>query len=177
MSTAQPDFDLIHRQHRPVVLAAIRRTLPWVSPQDAEDVEQDVWHRVWRTFQPESRARYDPTRSRLTTFLFLVTRSVALNWLAKHQHDPTHAAVSVESPRTPRQSQRTPRLDGRDVPSPERALVVADLLARFRAAAEAAEDGAELLAYYDAHLNGTRLPRGTVPERARALLAKISGVA
>jgi DNA-directed RNA polymerase specialized sigma24 family protein len=168
MSTAQPDFDLIHRQHRPVVLAAIRRTLPWVSPQDAEDVEQDVWCRIWKTFQPESRARFDPSRSRLTTFLFLVTKSVALNWLAKHQHDPTHAAVSVES--------RT-SFNHLVQPSPQRALVAADLLARFRAAAAAAEDGAELLAYYDAHLNGTRLPRGTVPERARALLAKISGVA
>lgn len=150
------DFDRVYAEHRAVVIAAILRCCPWAS---VEDLEQDVWLRFWKTMQPESRAQYDPARSRLTTFLWLITRSIGFNAGQKHAHDPVRGAAP---------------LDPADAvaPSPEAGVVAGDLLAKFRAAAEAADDGGRLLDFYDRVMNGQRVDPAD-RERACALLREL----
>ncbi|HEX6201225.1 MAG TPA: sigma-70 family RNA polymerase sigma factor [Thermoanaerobaculia bacterium] len=74
----------------PVLLGLARRVLK--DPADAEEVVQEVFLHLWRQAD-----RYDPTRSSLSTWLALVTRSRAIDRLrTRGVVDRTHAAVQAE---------------------------------------------------------------------------------
>ena len=75
----------------PVLLGLARRVLK--DPADAEEVVQEVFLHLWRQAD-----RYDPTRSSLSTWLALVTRSRAIDRLrTRGVVDRTHAAVQAEA--------------------------------------------------------------------------------
>jgi RNA polymerase sigma-70 factor (ECF subfamily) len=75
----------------PVLLGLARRVLK--DPADAEEVVQEVFLHLWR-----QAGRYDPTRSSLSTWLALVTRSRAIDRLrTRGVVDRTHAAVQAEA--------------------------------------------------------------------------------
>jgi RNA polymerase sigma-70 factor (ECF subfamily) len=75
----------------PVLLGLARRVLK--DPADAEEVVQEVFLHLWR-----QAGRYDPTRSSLSTWLALVTRSRAIDRLrTRGVVDRTHASVQAEA--------------------------------------------------------------------------------
>ncbi len=52
-----------------------------VAPGDAEDVAQDVFLRLWLAHD-----RYDPSRAKVSTWLWSIARNVSLNKLAQSTH-------------------------------------------------------------------------------------------
>jgi len=77
-------------RHAPSLLALIRRILG----EEAEDVLQEVFVHVWN-----HAARYDPSRSSVSTWLVLITRSRAIDRLRHRQVvDRTHEASQRDVP-------------------------------------------------------------------------------
>lgn len=75
----------------PVLLGLARRVLD--DPADAEEVVQEVFVHLWK-----QAGRYDPSRSSVSTWLALVTRSRAIDRLrTRGVVDRTHAAVQKEA--------------------------------------------------------------------------------
>ena len=77
-------------RHAPNLLALVRRILG----EEAEDVVQEAFVHVWN-----HAARYDPSRSSVSTWLVLITRSRAIDRLRHRQVvDRTHEASQREVP-------------------------------------------------------------------------------
>jgi RNA polymerase sigma-70 factor, ECF subfamily len=77
-------------RHAPNLLALVRRILG----EEAEDVVQEAFVHVWN-----SAARYDPSRSSVSTWLILITRSRAIDRLRHRQVvDRTHEASQRDVP-------------------------------------------------------------------------------
>lgn len=84
----------LYNRHAPTLLALSRRILG--TTPDAEDVLQEVFVHVWK-----QAARYDPSRSSVSTWLVLITRSRAIDRLRNRQvvertHEASHAADPVD---------------------------------------------------------------------------------
>jgi len=155
------NFEEMYRQHRGVVHGAILRTSHGsVRPQDVGDLEQEVWTRVWQTMQPGSGSAYNPDRgAALTSWLYMVTRSVCCNRFVRNSRDPMNLALrlDLQPPTTPGRKPwlvsviAVPSL--RDNGLFERRVIASDTLAQFRAVAATAEGGAQILACLDACQN------------------------
>jgi DNA-directed RNA polymerase specialized sigma24 family protein len=97
-------FEEIYRKHRGVVHGAILRTSHGsVRQQDIGDLEQEVWARVWQTMQPGSGSAYNPARgASVTSWLFMVTRSVCCNRFVRNTRDPMNLAMRLDLQPQPR---------------------------------------------------------------------------
>jgi RNA polymerase sigma-70 factor (ECF subfamily) len=80
----------LYDRHSPALLALARRILGGAGAEgDAEDVVQEVFVHVWN-----NASRYDATRSSVSTWLVLVTRSRAIDRLRHRQVvDRVHEAA------------------------------------------------------------------------------------
>jgi RNA polymerase sigma factor (sigma-70 family) len=146
-----PDFErLVHQYHQVVTAAIIKYSRGRVRADDLPDLEQEVWARVWRAMQ-SPQAAYDPQRGAITTYLYLITRSVCFNIFERNRHDPMNRALALtilsRSGAWEVRASTVPSLRDEDT---EARLVTADVLARFRAVAAQAEDAAQLLRYFEA---------------------------
>lgn len=82
----------LHDRHAPHLLALARRILD--SAGEAEDVVQEVFVHVWN-----HASRYDPSRSSVSTWLVLITRSRAIDRLRHRQVvDRAHEAAQRDVP-------------------------------------------------------------------------------
>ncbi len=140
------------------------------SIQEAEEVVLDVFSQVWRDAH-----RYDATRSRLDSWLFLITRSRALDRLRKRQRQSKvveAATLKVRATTT----------DGRN--APEDNLLRVERRDRWTAAgARLPEEQRQVieLAYFHG-LSQSEIARctasklGTVKTRIRLGLSKLKGL-
>lgn len=132
-------WDRFVARYAPVIYAAIHRRLaPAGRSDEAEDVAQDVFVRLCQRDYKLLRG-YDPARAKLTTWLTVITSSVAIDHL-RRQKRPTapiddvperHLAVD---PKLPERIKIPPELL-----SPRQALVLELLYQRELEVAEAAE--------------------------------------
>ena len=82
----------LYDRHAPHLLALARRILG--AAGEAEDVVQEVFVHVWN-----NSSRYDPSRSSVSTWLVLVTRSRAIDRLRHRQVvDRSHEAAHRDVP-------------------------------------------------------------------------------
>jgi RNA polymerase sigma-70 factor (ECF subfamily) len=82
----------LYDRHAPHLLALARRILGTAG--EADDVVQEVFVHVWN-----HSARYDPSRSSVSTWLVLVTRSRAIDRLRHRQVvDRSHEAAQRDVP-------------------------------------------------------------------------------
>jgi RNA polymerase sigma-70 factor, ECF subfamily len=82
----------LHDRHAPHLLALARRILGGAG--EAEDVVQEVFVHVWN-----NASRYDPSRSSVSTWLVLITRSRAIDRLRHRQVvDRAHEAAQRDVP-------------------------------------------------------------------------------
>ncbi len=119
---------------------------------DLPDLKQAVYLRLWQAYQPGSRSAYDPTRgAAFSTYLTLIIRSVCINQFQRNGREPVNLAVRLRT--TPAVEPWTIHVarvaDLRDEAFEDRAAI-ADVLVRFRVLAQATEDAAQLLSFYDA---------------------------
>ncbi|HKH46706.1 MAG TPA: sigma-70 family RNA polymerase sigma factor [Thermoanaerobaculia bacterium] len=89
----------LYDRHAPHLLALARRILGTAG--EAEDVVQEVFVHVWN-----SSSRYDPSRSSVSTWLVLITRSRAIDRLRHRQvvdrsHEAAHRDVPPEEHASP----------------------------------------------------------------------------
>jgi len=89
----QPEaLTALYDRHAPHLLALARRILGTAG--EAEDVVQEVFVHVWN-----NSSRYDPSRSSVSTWLVLVTRSRAIDRLRHRQVvDRSHEAAHRDAP-------------------------------------------------------------------------------
>lgn len=152
----------LYDRHAPVLLALARRVLG--DPADAEEVLQEAFVQAWNRAD-----RYERTRSSVTTWLALLTRSRAIDRL-----------------RSRRVVERTTEAAGREVPrheSPEAASAVLQDERRVRVAAALAGLPAEQrqvleMAYYRGLSQSeiareAGLPLGTVKTRTLLAMKKL----
>src|SRR6266545_229622 len=96
----QPDaLAALHDRHAPHLLALARRILGVAG--EAEDVVQEVFVHAWNHAQ-----RYDPSRSSVSTWLVLITRSRAIDRLRHRQvvdrtHEASHRDVPPDAHESP----------------------------------------------------------------------------
>jgi RNA polymerase sigma-70 factor (ECF subfamily) len=82
----------LYDRHAPTLLALAKRVLG--NPSDAEEVLQEVFVHVWN-----HALRYDPSRSSVSTWLVLITRSRAIDRLrSRRVVERTHEAAQQENP-------------------------------------------------------------------------------
>ncbi len=84
----------LHARSGAAVFSYLRHVLPDVG--SAEDVFQQVFAEVWRR-----RLEYDPARSALTTWLFMIARSRALDELRRRRPLPLDPAELPETAQPP----------------------------------------------------------------------------
>lgn len=78
-------FELLVELHQGAVVGTVAKMLG--GPNDAEDIAQQVFVRVWK-----SAKRYEP-QAKFTTWLFTITRNLVFNESRRRKRKPT---VSVE---------------------------------------------------------------------------------
>lgn len=89
----------LYDRHAPALLALARRILGGAGAEgDAEDVVQEVFVNVWN-----NASRYDASRSSVSTWLVLVTRSRAIDRLRHRQvvdrvHEAAHRDLGGSAP-------------------------------------------------------------------------------
>jgi RNA polymerase sigma-70 factor (ECF subfamily) len=85
----------LYNRHAPGLLALIRRILDHVADvADAEEVLQEVFFHVW-----SQAGKYDSSRSSVSTWLVLITRSRAIDRLRTRKVvDRTHEEAHQEDP-------------------------------------------------------------------------------
>lgn len=82
----------LYDRHAPQLLSLARRILGTAG--EAEDLVQEVFVHVWN-----SSSRYDPSRSSVSTWLVLITRSRAIDRLRHRQVvDRVHEAAHRDAP-------------------------------------------------------------------------------
>lgn len=80
----------LFQRHAPTLLALGKRILS--TPEDAEEVLQEVFLRVWQEHQ-----RYDPERSSVATWMVLIMRSRAIDRLRNRRVvEKVHSAAFQE---------------------------------------------------------------------------------
>ena len=145
----------IHARSGAVLFSYLRRVLRDVST--AEDVFQQVFAEVWRR-----RLEYDPARSAITTWLFTIARSRALDEQRRRHPQPVDPAALPEAAEPPAHDAAIDR------------WLVADLLGRL----PALERELLQMRFYD-ELSQTEiaartgLPLGTVKTRMVRALTRL----
>jgi RNA polymerase sigma-70 factor, ECF subfamily len=79
----------LYRRYARVVHAIAHKSLP--STEECEEVVIEVFSQVWRIAE-----RYDASKSRADTWLFMLTRSRTLDQLRKHQRRVATTELSPE---------------------------------------------------------------------------------
>jgi RNA polymerase sigma-70 factor (ECF subfamily) len=88
---SQEALATLYDRHAPILLALARRILGGSS--EAEEVLQEVFLHVWNHAE-----RYDPSRSSVSTWLVLITRSRAIDRLRSPKVvEKTHEAAHLDS--------------------------------------------------------------------------------
>jgi RNA polymerase sigma factor (sigma-70 family) len=83
-------FDELLRRHTPLLRSYFRSA--WHPAEDASDLCQEVWVRVWRWLSdPDPARRFDPARGSFRHVLLQVARSVAVDWFRRRQREPAGA--------------------------------------------------------------------------------------
>jgi len=89
---SQEALAALYDRHAPILLALARRILG--GSAEAEEVLQEVFLHVWNHAE-----RYDPSRSSVSTWLVLITRSRAIDRLRSRKVvEKTHEAAHHDSP-------------------------------------------------------------------------------
>ena len=84
----------LYDRYAPTLLALARRILSGAAPADAEEVLQEVFLHVWN-----HASRYDASRSSVSTWLVLITRSRSIDRLRSRKVvDRVHEAAHQENP-------------------------------------------------------------------------------
>ncbi len=82
----------LYDRYAPMLLGLARKILG--SPEDAEEILQEVFVHVW-----DRAGRYDPTRSSVSTWLVLIARSRAIDRLrSRRVVDRTHTTAHQQAP-------------------------------------------------------------------------------
>jgi RNA polymerase sigma factor (sigma-70 family) len=84
----QTALSMLYERYARVLYAVAYKSLN--SAEESEEVVLDVFAQVWRT-----AARYDATKARVDTWLFMITRSRVLDRLRKMQRSSRIASVSA----------------------------------------------------------------------------------
>jgi len=92
-------WDAFVDRYSGVIHAAVRRTIR-TSPGGIDDPVQEVFVRLVKDDFRLLRG-YDPSRAALTTWLTLVARSVAIDYVRKRRLDTVPLQPDDEPPRTP----------------------------------------------------------------------------
>ncbi|MBW4619190.1 MAG: sigma-70 family RNA polymerase sigma factor [Cyanosarcina radialis HA8281-LM2] len=158
---------LYDRYHR-IIYAVAFRVLN--SAEEAEEVVIDVFSQVWRTAN-----RYDPERSRVDSWLFMMTRSRALDRLRALQRAAKAVAASVEVAQIPFSAQ---------IPDPIEDVLINERRDRVLAALQELPENQRLvleLAYYQGLTQAEIAARtgealGTIKTRIRLGLSKLRGI-
>lgn len=82
---ATPSFDAVHTAHRSLVRTVVQRV---VGPEDADDVCQEVWLRVWRHLGTWHGY------AALSTWLYRVAMNYSISWLRGRRRDRLHQSLS-----------------------------------------------------------------------------------
>lgn len=151
----------IYRRHAGAVFAVARRLL--ASREDAEEVVQEVFVRVWN--QPE---RFDPARGSLRSFLLAQTHGRAIDRL---RSDTARRAREDRETRLTATREYDVELEAADLLTAERVRTALDVLS-------ANERQVVEMAYFGGHTYSEvatmlRMPAGTVKSRMRAALTKL----
>jgi RNA polymerase sigma-70 factor (ECF subfamily) len=158
---------LYDRYHR-IIYAVAYRVLN--SVEEAEEIVLDVFSQVWRTAN-----RYDPARSRVDSWLFMLTRSRSLDRLRALQRAARSVAVSLEVAQIPFAAQ---------IPDPIEDVLINERRDRVLAALSELPDNQRLvleLAYYRGLTQAeiaaeTGEALGTIKTRIRLGLSKLRGI-
>jgi len=129
-------WDAFVAEAAPIVLAAIRRTLPANSPDTAEDLAQEVFLRLVRDNFRLLRT-YEPDRASLSTWLTLVARSTTLDHLRRRRL-PTVPLDEARDPAAPAPAEPMALKVPPGLLSPRQQLVLRLLYERELSVAEAA---------------------------------------
>ncbi|MBE9186411.1 sigma-70 family RNA polymerase sigma factor [Microcoleus sp. LEGE 07076] len=136
------------------------------SVEEAEEVVLDVFSQIW-----QKAATYDPSRSRVDTWLFMLTRSRSLDRLRVVQRTVRAAQACLEDAKIPFSSLREPMENA----------IIEERSAKVKAALEklpAEQRSAIELAYYKgltcaAIGDKTGIPTGTIKTRIRLGISKL----
>ncbi|MCB1234438.1 MAG: sigma-70 family RNA polymerase sigma factor [Verrucomicrobiae bacterium] len=81
-------FEELMTLHQHAVIGTVAKMLG--SPDDAEDIAQQVFIRVWK-----SAPRYEP-QAKFTTWLFTITRNLVFNEMRRRQRKPAYSIEERE---------------------------------------------------------------------------------
>jgi RNA polymerase sigma-70 factor (ECF subfamily) len=80
----------LHTRYAHLVYSVAYRVLN--DPMAAEEVTQDTFMRLWHKADA-----YDATKGSFVTWLLTITRRLAIDVFRKHQRDPMHDPVSIDT--------------------------------------------------------------------------------
>ncbi len=81
-------FEQLVDLHKTAVVGTVAKMLG--SPNDAEDIAQQVFVRIWK-----SASRYQPT-AKFTTWMFTITRNLVFNEVRRRQRKPVYSLEERE---------------------------------------------------------------------------------
>ncbi len=93
-------FEELLRRHTPLLQSFFRSA--WHPAEDASDLCQEVWVRVWKWLSdPDPARRFDPARGSFRHWLLQVARNVAVDFFRRRQREvggagPTGEPVPAE---------------------------------------------------------------------------------
>jgi len=89
-------FEELLRRHQTALPRLFRRFHPRL--EDASDLAQETWVRVWRSLNCETAGRFDPARGTFRIYLFGVARNVAIDWYRRSVRESSRQTRLAATP-------------------------------------------------------------------------------